>query len=111
MLDVKSIFIDTFIKLIETYIGFIVVFFAVSILIFMFKDELQNHFELTWREKNKLSAKALFSSLTLGTLIIAYLFINQYFFALALIISVILTYIFYLLGFFDRVIEKFESRY
>ena len=111
MIDIKSIFADTVVKLIESNIGFVVVFFVISLLLFFFRYEIGFDFDLTRREKNRLSEKSLLGIIFLGGAILFYLFMQEYFFLLASALSVILTYFLYLFGFLDKIINKLESRY
>jgi len=111
MIDIKSIFADTVVNLIESNIGFVVVFFVISLLLFFFRYEIGFDFDLTRREKNRLSEKSLLGIIFLGGAILFYLFMKEYFFLLASALSVILTYFSYLFGFLDKIINKLESRY
>jgi uncharacterized membrane protein YsdA (DUF1294 family) len=111
MIDIKSILADAVIKSIESNIGFVVAFFVISSLLFFFRYEIGFDFDLTRREKNRLSEKSLLGIIFLGGAIIVYLFVKEYFFLLSCTLSVILTYFLYLFGFLDRIIEKLERRY
>ena len=111
MIDIKSIFADTVVNLIESNIGFVVVFFVISLLLFFFRYEIGFDFDLTRRERNRLSEKSLLGIIFLGGAILFYLFMQEYFFLLASALSVILTYFSYLFGFLDKIINKLESRY
>jgi len=102
MIDIKSILADTVIKSIESNIGIVVVFFLISSLLFFFRYEIGFDFDLTRREKNRLSEKSLLGIVFLGGAILVYLFVKEYFFLLAFALSFILTYFLYLLGFIDR---------
>ena len=111
MIDIKSMLADTFIKLIDSNIGFVVLFFVISVLLFFFRHEIGFDFDLTRREKNRLSEKSLIGIIFLGGAVLVYLFVKEYFFLLSCVLSVILTYFLYLFGFIDRMIEKIEGRY
>ena len=111
MIDIKSIFADTVVNIIESNIGFVVVFFVISLLLFFFRYEIGFDFDLTRRERNRLSEKSLLGIIFLGGAILFYLFMKEYFFLLASALSVILTYFSYLFGFLDKIINKLESRY
>jgi len=111
MIDVKSILADTFIKLIESNISFIVLFFVISILIFMFRHKIGYNFDLTRKERNRLSEKSLLALVVLGVSIVGFLFVKEYFFILSVLVSVTVAYFLYLLGFVDIMVEKLESRY
>ena len=111
MIDIKSIFADTVINLIESNIIFVVVLFVISLFVFFFRHEISYDFDLTRKENNRLSEKSLLGIIFLGGAILVYLFVKEYFFLLAFPLSVILTYFLYLFGFLDRIIEKLERRY
>jgi len=110
MIDIKSIFADTVVNIIESNIGFVVVFFVISLLLFFFRYEIGFDFDLTPREKNRLSEKLLLGIIFLGGAILFYLFMQEYFFLLASALSVILTYFLYLFGFLDKIVDRLERK-
>jgi len=110
VLDIKSIFIDAFTKIFESNLGLIAIVFVVAIVAYIFRHEISYDLDLTRREKNKLTEKTLLIPLVIGGATIAYLYIKEYFFLLSVVISFILTYFLYWIGFLDMVIEKWENR-
>ena len=109
--DIKPLLFEQFTKLYENFIWLIPLVFAVVLYLFFFRHEIAHDFLLTHREKNNLTEKSLMAIIFITGATIAYLYIKEYFFLLLLIISVILTYFLYLVGFFDMLVEKLEGRY
>lgn len=106
VIDLKSIMIDNFSRLYENYFALIVIASILGILIFVLRHDIEYHLDLTRRDKKKLIEKTLLFLSILGIATIGYLFIQGHFFILACIISIILIYPLYLLGFFDGIVEK-----
>lgn len=109
-IDIKSIFIDTFTKMFGSNLWLIAIISAVVMVVFIFRHSIAYNLDLTKREKNKLTEKALLILIFIGVATIAYLYVKEYYFLLSLTISFILTYFLYQIGFLDMVIEKWEDK-
>ena len=110
-IDLTSRVIEQATRVFENHSGLILIVFAAAILAFIFRRYIAFYLDLSQREENILAEKALFIAIAILIATTGYLYIKQNFFLLSLIISVILTYFLYLLGFFDMLIEKLEGRY
>ena len=111
VLDLKPILIEQFTKLFENFIWLIPVAFAIAIYLFFFRYEISEEFMLTRREKNKLSEKSLMAIILITGATIAYLYIKEYYFLFALLISIVITYFLYFVGVIDMIVDKMEGRY
>jgi len=110
-IDIQQIFINAFINLFENVLWLVPIAFIVAIYLFIFKYEVAYNLELTKRERNRLTEKLLLVIIVITGSTIAYLYIKEYFFLLSMALSFILTYYFlYLVGIFDMIVEKLESR-
>ncbi len=108
VLDIKSIFIDTFTKLFENVLWLVPIALIVAIYLFFFRNEIAYDWELTKRERNKLTEKSFLAIAIIAGAMITYLYIKEYFFLLSVALSVILTYFLYMLGFFNMLVEKWR---
>jgi len=111
VLDIKSIFIDAFIKLFENVIWVVPIALIIAIYLFFFRNEVAYDWELTRREKNKLTEKSFLGIVILISATIAYLYIKEYYFLLVIVLSFILTYFLYSVGIIDMIAEKIEGKY
>lgn len=109
-LDIKQIFIDAFLHFFEHILWFLPIVFIIVLYLFFFRNEIAYDWELTNREKNKLSEKSLLGIIVITVATIAYLYIKEHIFLLAIVLSIILTYFLYLIGFVDMIYEKLENR-
>lgn len=109
-IDIKTIMLDTLMRMFESNIYIIAIVFVVAIASFISRYEIESFFNLSQKETNKLIEKTLFVSTIIGIATIFYLYAKEYYFLLSISISVILTYFLYQFGFFDMVIEKWEDK-
>lgn len=110
-IDIKSIFIDTLTKMIDSNIALFALLFVVSITVYLFRHDIAYEFDLTRREKNKLTEKTLRVSILIGVSAIVFLYIKEYYFLLSVLVSIIFTYIMYKVGIIDTIAAKLEGRY
>lgn len=110
VLDSKQIFIDAFLNLFEHILWLLPIVFIIVLYLFFFRNEIAYDWELTNRERNRLTEKTFVAIIVILGATITYLFVKEYFFLLAIVVSVILTYFLYLIGFVDMIIEKLENR-
>ena len=111
VIDIKSIMIDNLTKMFESNLGLIAIIFVVAIVVYIFRHNIAYDFDLTRREKNKLTEKTILIPLGITAATIGYLFIKEQYFLLSVVLSVILTYFLYLVGIVDMIVEKLESKY
>ncbi len=110
-LDIHQILIDAFANWFENILWILPIAFIVALYLFFFRDEVSYDLSLTKRERNKLTEKSLLAIIIITTATIAYLYIKGHFFILLIGLSVIMTYFFYLVVFFDMMVEKVEDKY
>lgn len=110
-IDLKSIFINQFTSMFEHIIWLIPIALSIAISLFVYRRELAYELNLTRREQNRLSEKSLLAIIIIIGITIAYLYIKEYFFLLAITLSVILTYFLYQVGILDLIIKWWEDRY
>lgn len=110
-IDIKSILLDALTKMFESNLWLIVIIFVVAIATYLFRHDIAYDFDLTRREKNKLTEKSLYFAVIIGTISIFYLYAKEYYFLLSISISFILTYFLHQIGFLDMVVEKLEDKY
>ena len=108
VLDIKSIFIDAFIKFFDHIIWFVPIIIIIAMYMFFFRSEIAYNCDLTKREKDRLTEKSFLVVIILLSGSIAYLYIKEYFFLLSVVLSVILTYFLYLIGIIDMLVEKWR---
>lgn len=110
-IDIKSIFIDTFLNMFENNIALILLAFVASIIAYIFRRNIAYEFDLTRREKSKLIEKTLLISILIGVSTNIFLYIKEYYFLLSVLVSTILTYTMYKVGIIDAIAEKLEGQY
>ena len=93
VLDIKSIFIDAFIKLFDNIIWFVPIIIIIAMYMFFFRSEIAYNWDLTKREKNKLTEKSFLAIVIFTSATIAYLYIKEYFFLLSVALTFILSLI------------------
>lgn len=111
VLDLKPILIEQFTKLFENFIWLIPVAFIIALSLFFFRHEIAEDFMLTRREKNRLSEKSLLVIILIAGATIVYLYIKEHYVLLGLALSFIVTYVLYIVGIIDMIVDKMEGRY
>jgi len=111
VIDLKTILIEHFTSMFENHLGLIAIVFAVAIVAFIFRHYIAFYLDLSQREENKLIEKIILIPIVILMLTAGYLYAKQHFFLLSIELSFILTYILYIVGIFDMLVEKLESRY
>ena len=110
-IDLKSILIEQFTSTFENHLGLIAIVFAVAIVAFTFRHYIAFYLDLTKREENKLTEKTILIPIVILIVTAGYLYTKQHFFLLSIELSFILTYILYIVGIFDMLVQKLEGRY
>ncbi len=110
-IDLKSILVEQFSNIFEHIIWAVPLVLVVAVYIFRYKDEIAYDFALTHRERNRLGEKSLMVIIVTIAAVVAYLYIKEHFFLLAIVLSGIVTYILHLLGILDMIVDKLEERY
>lgn len=110
ILDIKSIFFDSYTKIFEGNFDLIALIFALAVAVFVLRYDIGYHLNLTQKGENKLAEKSLLTMLIIGASTAFYFYVKEYYFLLLIIPSFILTYFLYQIGFFDIVIEKCEDK-
>lgn len=110
MLNIKSIFFDSYTKTFEGNFDLIAMIFVSAVAVFVLRYDIGYHLNLTQRGENKLAEKSLFVILIIGISTTFYFYVKEYYFLLFIIPSFILTYFLYQIGFLDMVIEKWENK-
>jgi len=110
-LNINQIFIDAFTNLFENVLWLVPIAFIVAIYLFIFRYEVAYDFNLTRRGSTKLRINSFLTIIIIIGITSTYLYVKEYFFLLSVIISFILTYFLYFIGFFDMIIEWLEDRY
>ena len=100
MIDVQSIFLKVFVEQYANHIAFIV-----AVVIFIFRYEISYEFNLTNRERNKLTSNLLLFLVVISIATVGYLAVEEHIFVLYFI----LTYFLYMFGVFDSIVEKMRK--
>lgn len=110
-LNFKEILHNITIQMFDNNAIFYLIVLVLSILILIFRHEIGSLLQNSKREQNKLLEIALLSFVTIGSAGIAYIYFKGYLFWLSLVLSILTTYLLYLVGLVDVMVRKLEDRY
>lgn len=106
MIDIQTIMFKAFTEQYINNIGLIAIAFLVAGAIFVFRYEISYAFDLSGRERRKLTEKILLFLSAISIATVGYLIIEGHTFVLFCLLYFILTYFLYMVGFFDSIVEK-----
>ena len=112
MIDFQSKMEDAFLNMFYTLIDSTIIvtapLFIIAVFAFIFRNYIALYYDLTWQKRDKLFLQSLVFTLLFGIPVVIYLVKHQHIFFLSLLTSVILTYILYIVGIVDMMIDKIE---
>ena len=110
-IDIKQIFVDTFMSIFENVIWLVPIVLILALYLFFFRYEISYNLDLTKRERNKLTEKSFLAIFIIIGATVAYLYIKEYFLLLSVALSFVIIYILYLIGIINLIAKLLEGRY
>ncbi len=111
MIDIQSILFKAFVEQYTNHIGLIAIAFMVGVVIFIFRHGISYEFDLTYKERRKLTENVLLFLSVICISTVGYLIIEGHIFILFGLLYFISIYFLYMVGFFDSIVEKMRKIY
>ena len=105
--DFGAIIINHFTKIFENNIWLIALILMLATIVYILRHNIAFEFNLSKRTENKLAGNTFLAIILPIVTILFYLYVQEFYFVLSLILSIFVVYFLYWIGLIDMIIFKF----